>query len=592
MKIEDLINFDKAGAINRLKMTRRTENPILVFPDAWNNPSYAAFLYEVFLKLSDKFPQEDWTPLLSMPGYAASPLGNPSKPIRADVPPLARKVLRALAADVFRHMIPGTFSIKKTSTVSFPYFTSNLDKKKAIVEFWRGNYETIFSMILEGDSISLAKLMIPIVYAGTMGVRLQSDSFKVIEHTTHAITKWLWKSRHATLTDGLTVEVDKTLPDDFQQFPFMSRKRARQVYQIAAVVNSVLIPIFRSCFNYMHEEYGFTYAFTTIEAMLKSFSPALKIHGKMDSKEYDKHLWFNLRSDIINGFKDGGLSEAGALHMHATQEAAYFMAPDYPPIDRYIWSHDPLTVLKNIGHHDMGMPSGYAGVAVCDKLVLPSLFIAALIELGYHKDSIDDYKLILKGGSPNIQFKNAGDDNYIRFINEDLRDKFYEKISSYGMDAEPEDPKNISFLGNRITFDGQFSQSFPNPVNGVANILSPEFSILTERRSHWGFGMKEREKYYLTHPLWSTIWEEVDRIFRKHYNYSITAYINKPEIESNQMPTAGEYANYADIQFIMNPDVINYKIPEASVSKELRDKYYLTYDADTTKEFINIFTGR
>jgi len=582
MDIDQIIKVEFGRVHNQVLSFRPNNLNFQVFPEIFNDKKYAAFQTSLMLSLHDAFPDLDWSPLLTIPGLYALPTGNPSSAILFKVPDKLKLILSTVCKMACRRAKPTAFSIKRTSNTSWPYFVSSLEVKRDILDCWLSDFESILSAIEENKAIDLVtKFKVPIGYAGSMGVRGQNDSYKLLEIINNMVRGYEYKVRNATLQSGETIQVDKRPLDVYPQY--MSRKRARQIYKISMVVNQILIPFFKAAYEGMLDKWSPTFKISILYDSLSNMSDHLKYPLKADFKEFDKHLWEQVTDIMLDSFGDEGIHPSYIKHMKSVLRASYLMAPDFPPYKKASWDSSPLDIfnpkLGRSRHH--GMTSGFAGVAVMDKLFMVSIICYIMAEMG--ELSIEPGQIevhidrLLSGEHKGLRILNMGDDNFMKFASDDMRKRFISEGAKLSPDLEF-DLEGISFLGRYIYTEKGSGRSYdsPNLVNGVANIISPEFPISTERRQHFGFGIRERNKYYLKNAHWHRCWGIVNSVFREYYHSSIDDMVNDMSKEYNQLPAIKEAMSILDLEFILNPDAIFYKMEASDINQDLLKLYYLS----------------
>jgi len=565
--------------------------PFQVFPGVVADADFVEIALELVFSLNQVFPDYDWSPCLTVPGHSSFPRGGIASATLWDPPKLLITNLELLGEIMARERKLGAVSIKKTSSTSVPYFTSNLLYKKAIVDFWLEHYHEILACKTFEERLQLA---IAIVYAASVGYRTQADGFKELIIRDRRIVSYEHKIREVFDWQGKQVVSSKELTDpEFSGAPFMQACRSRQIAQESQTVN---LP---NVFYYKSIQRGM---FTFGKALWKSGTGrdnVAKLESdkfpnliKLDVKELDRHLHYDILEALRRGYIRGGLDPAFAQHLRMTIHGPMLCVEDYPNPTRHSWTYDPRKISEiTLRDYDYGMPSGFAGVSPEDKAVFSMVMLTALQDCGLANHGERGIREFVENRSAYHRCINSGDDTVLAFNSKSNADAFISKITSYGMKIEQEE--KLTYLGQDIVQhkDGRL-ECYPQLVNSLKNILVPEHSWGGPRRLNPGFGLIERNKYYDQNPAWHTVWHILNSTLRKFGKPGLDDYIADGSNPENRAPVTDDMLSLADSTFVMNPDAINYKILEDDVTASLLEKYYLTYGEDTAERFDNLFFGR
>jgi hypothetical protein len=488
---------------------------------------------------------------------------------------------------------PGATAIKRTSTTSLPEFSTLLEYKKAIIDFWVDFGDDIFAAFNKGGFEALLQLPIAITYGGSVGYRRQADSFNYLTIKKGKVVGFEWKVRKLFDWMGSERVSDKTLHEAFsRQYPYMQAPRSRQVAQESQTVN---LP---NVFFYKQIQRGMFKFGNSIWKNHEGIENARKLEFashphllKLDVKELDRNLHFDVLEAIRRGYEDAGCSPVWTDHLRRCVHGPMLCFADAPPFKGWSWTYDPRTIGSDFRAHDYGMPSGYAGVSPEDKAAFTALLFTTLVKIGLVKEEFDDNDILsfLNNEIEGARCINSGDDTVMSFAEPLVRKEFLESISRSGMTIEEE--QHISFLGQDFVQEGTTLNSVPQLGNSLKNILVPEHEWGGRRRIVPGFGLIERNKYYETNPAWSTVWHVLNSTMRELGLMGLDDYISNGTNPENRPPIVTEMTNLNDVIFVLNPDAINYKLSEEEVSRDLLDLYYLTYSEEDSNKLTYLWEG-
>jgi len=508
--------------------------------------------------------------------------------------PSYTKTLRMLGALMYKNRKVGATSIKKTSTTSFPAFTTSLEYKKGIVDFWIDYGEDILDTYDKAGFEGLLQLPYAIVYGGVVGYRRQPDSFKVLRVKGLTIVSYEWKVRKVFDYQGVERVSDKTLHTSFaRHYPHMQAQRSRQVAQESQTVNLPNVffykQIQRGMFEFGNSVWKNHEGTDNVRKLEFSQHPYLL---KLDVKELDRNLHFDVLESLRQGYIDAGCDPRWVDHLRRCIHGPMLCFEDGPPYSSWAWTYDPRKIKEMHLLHDYGMPSGYAGVSPEDKAAFTSMLFSTLVEIGMVRKDFDESDLLtfLSNKIDGVRTVNSGDDTVMSFREPLVKRDFLDSISKSGMTIEEE--PHVSFLGQDFIANGSVLSAIPQLVNSLKNILVPEHEWGGARRRVPGFGLIERNKYYQANPGWATVWHVLNSTLRELGNVGLDDYIKDGMNPENRPPIVGEMTNLNDIVFALNPDAINYKLNEEDVSRRLLDMYYLTYDAEQSARLNYLWEGK
>jgi hypothetical protein len=573
---------------------RLGDSSFQIFPGIINDAKFCELATRLVCKLSAIFPDIDWSPCLTVPGYWPVPRGGMAAAKSWDIKPSYAKTLRMLGKLMYKNRKIGATSIKKTSTTSLPAFTTSLMYKKGIIDFWIDYGDDILDTYERRGFEGLLQLPYAIVYGGTVGYRRQADSFKELRVKGSTIVSYEWKVRKVFNYQGIEMVSDKTLHTPFaRQYPHMQAPRSRQVAQESQTVNLPNVffykQIQRGMFEFGNAIWKNHEGTENVRKLEFSHHPHLL---KLDVKELDRHLHFDILENIRQGYIDAGCNPRWVDHLRRCIHGPMLCFEDGPPYKSWAWTYDPRKIKEVHLLHDYGMPSGYAGVSPEDKAAFTALLFSTLVEIGMVKKNFDEEDLLafLSNKIDGVRTINSGDDTVMSFREVLVKRDFLDSISKSGMTIEEE--PHVSFLGQDFIVNGNVLTAIPQLANSLKNILVPEHEWGGPRRKVPGFGLIERNKYYQANPGWPTVWHILNATLRELGSIGLDDYIQDGTNPENRPPLVGEITNLNDVVFALNPDAINYKLNEEDVSKELLDMYYLTYDAEQSARLNYLWEGR
>jgi hypothetical protein len=469
-----------------------------------------------------------------------------------------------------------------------------LDYKKGIVDFWADYGDDIFDTYDSKGFEGLLQLPFAITYGGTVGYRRQADSFNQLTVKRNSITAYEWKVRKVFDYLGVERVSDKALNAPFsRQYPHMQKPRSRQVAQESQTVNLPNVffykQIQRGMFDFGNSVWKNHEGVDNARKLEYSTHPYLL---KLDVKELDRNLHFDVLEQLRLGYQDGGCNPRWLDHLRRSIHGPMLCFQDAPPYTDWAWTYDPRKIKDLYLLHDYGMPSGFAGVSPEDKAAFTALLFSTLVEIDVVRKDFDESDILkfLTNSIDGGRLINSGDDTVLSFKEKYVRDAFLDSIIKSGMTIEEE--PSISFLGQDFIESGGMITAVPQLANSLKNILVPEHEWGGMRRKAPGFGLIERNKYYQTNPAWETVWHVLNSTLRELNIVGLDDYIKDGMNPENRPPMVGEMTNLNDIVFALNPDAINYKMNEEDVSRELLELYYLTYDEEQSALLNYLWEGR
>jgi len=580
--------FDKVIK-ERLVKHPNTGNPrFRIFPGLINDELFCRIAEELVIRLSDIFPDQDWSPCLTVPGYWPSHRGGIATSTKWDLKPTLRKTLTMMGFLMYKNRESGPTAIKRTSSTSQPLWTSSLTYKKALADFWMNHgYSILFTYDKSGYE-GLLQLPLAIVYAGTVKFRNQPDRFRQLTIRNGKIVGFEHKNREVFDYMGIKRISYKRLTDrKFRQFPYFQAPRSRQVVALSQTVNLPNIFFYKAIQRGMFKpEFGGA-IWKNHEGSENVAKLQLVTHPyvlKVDVTELDRHLHYDVLNSIRTGYSKAGCSKRWTDHLTRCIHSPILCIQDYAPYTDWAWTYDPRKIKEAHLLHDYGMPSGYAGVSPEDKAAFTAVLFSTLVEIGQIPlDFNEEHLLAFLGNQlPGIKCINCGDDTVLAFSSKDVKDTFLNTLMKVGLKVEEEEI--VTFLGQEFVRVGDSITAIPQIVNSLKNILVPEHEWGGIRRQTPGFGIIERNKYYSSNPAWPIVWNELNAALRRNGLVGLDDYIRDGSNPENRPPVSRDMQNLNDVTFLMNPDSINYKLNEEEVSRDLLDLYYLTYDEeDSTK---------
>lgn len=565
-----------------------------IFPGLINDVSFAKLATQLVCDLTTEFPNMDWSPCLTVPGYWPTPRGGIARGRNWTPTENYLKALRMMGRIAYESRIPGSVSIKSTSNTSLPVFTSNLEYKKMVVDFWINHGEEIYAAAERKSVAELLDLPVPIVYGGSVGYRRQADSFKELSLKTGTVSSFEHKVREVYDFMGELRKSDKTIRGaTFNEYRWMQAPRARQVAQESQTVN---LP---NVFFYKEIQRGLFNIGKPVWKNREGSANAARLDYanhkhllKLDVKELDRHLIFPVLEAIRLGYQDGGCDPRWIDHLRHTVHGPMLCFKDEPDFKGWSWTYNPAHLFEAWKDNDYGMPSGFAGVSPEDKIAFTMQLFVTLVDIGHVKKDFDekDITRFINNEIDGIRLVNSGDDTVLAFKSASFKQDFLVQLMKCGMAIEEEE--RISFLGTDFIPDGDRLLAIPQLVNSLKNILVPEHPWGGARRPVPGFGLIERNKYYALNPAWPAIWHRLNQRLAELNLPRLDDYIADGSNPENRAPVVGDMLNMNDITFILNPDSINYKLMEEDVSKELRDLYFLTYTEEDARKMAYLWEGR
>lgn len=378
---------------------------------------------------------------------------------------------------------------------------------------------------------------------------------------------------------GKLVEVDKTIIGlDGLPVDDVQANRPRLVMGMNNPINIAISAWRAGTSNYYLNEYAYTWKHTGSDQIAKKLNDYLtefpngRVVG-VDVGQFDASVMTWLREETYNYCRGRYISDEYATMII---QAAFspVLQPETGDGLGAILHGDPI---KMETLPAPGLLSGFDLVSPegkIDNVWQAICLIEHTLGADYLKGSIRKF---LKGHL-DIRILNAGDDGLVLFPNVEASSKYFSEAvlsqSFFKIEAEPA----LEFLGFTFTDAGpgiaNRIRGFNNGVSFVKGVLCPERPWDSKLRAYWNIGLAEKFKVYQNSPSFEAILDVLDIAFKRRLAHlgSFRDYTERL-IRDNRHNTP-DILSEADQMFIMNPDVVHYKLDINDVSSHLIDEQY------------------
>lgn len=175
---------------------------------------------------------------------------------------------------------------------------------------------------------------------------------------------------------------------------------------------------------------------------------------------------------------------------------------------------------------------------------------------------------VLLGHNPEFGFLNSADDNLLLSDSRDVISGIISATGTFELDRE----QVPLFLG--VIYGGSTGKivGHPNLMSYLTKWLVPEESLgfkAGDSRSFFQTAWIERSRFYSTHPRYNEFNQMLNEACEKYHKCSVSSLFLRRE----QPALPATYLSYADQQFLMDPDVIHYRLDADQVSESLMSQH-------------------
>lgn len=388
--------------------------------------------------------------------------------------------------------------------------------------------------------------------------------------------------------EGELVIVDKTVIGlDGIPVDGVQANRPRLVMGMNNPINIAISAWRAGTSNYYLNEYKFTWKHTgkeqiaeKLNAFLTEF-PEGDIVG-VDVGQFDASVMTWLREEIYNYSRGRFISDQYA-NMVLQAAFAPVLQPETGDGLGAVLHGNPLAMERLpapglLSGFDMVSPEG----KICN--VWQSLCLVGHV-MG-KEYIIGRVRNFLKG-QLDIRILNAGDDGLMMFPNKEISTKYFSDsvMKESFFKIEPE--AALQFLGFVFTKDGSKVVGYNNVISFATGVLCPERPWDSKLREYWNIGLSEKMKVYQNNPSFEAVLDGLDIAFKKRlpHLFNFRQYIDRLIIDNrHNMPTM---LSEADQMFVMDPNVVHFKLDIDSVSNHLTEEYFENIPREHYAHMIN-----
>lgn len=533
----------------------------------------------------------------SVSGYMSSPTGRvliDNSRLRAEELKRSRTAPTQFELDLLHELIDAMFEyadyrdlkVASKSSQGLPSMSYDKDKKiaDAMRLFQKDNLEDFLRATERRDGVHILNKH-KTCYVYMQGYRTQADTFgKVRKVPDLAYALSGGESGELLMADKTVIGRDGVPVSDVQAC------RSRQVMGMANAIN-LLISSFRSgTMNYCLKEYEYTWKHTSrfqkaekLNAYLKEY-PNGTLIGK-DVGKFDASVPRWLRVELYEYISGRYVSEQlGKVFMQGA--FAPVLQPETGDGLGAILIGDALNMesLPSPGllsGWDMVSPEGKL-FNVWQDLVLISLMMGE----DYIRGNVRSF---LKG-KLSIRELNMGDDGILMFPEKHLGEKFFsdEVMDQSFLLIEPE--AALEFGGDVFVQDPEtgFVTGYNKCDSFWVQTLVAEKSWRHPLRQFWNVGLGERPKVYENNPSFHKSLDIADPIFARRFRDKGDWRTFQERLIRDNRYNVPELVMEADQMFMMDPNVIHYKITADDVSKHLLDAVYSSIPLSAYEHMIGV----
>lgn len=221
-----------------------------------------------------------------------------------------------------------------------------------------------------------------------------------------------------------------------------------------------------------------------------------------------------------------------------------------------------------------GSPSGHGLVSEVAKFVGLTLAIWILTESGIVANDERAIRQLLEGDNKDVVLKSGGDDNLFAFRTTEDADKALAFINKSKSGFKITQDVPTKFLGHFFRMEGADLKTFPDPANIMKKKMLAEASF-GARSDYPEFGFHIAKEFYSSLvPNFRYIYGQYSELFYRATGQTIddVMWVRNSPLDDNRV-----LRNAADVEYIVNPDSIHYKIDEDDLSSETREKFFITF---------------
>lgn len=347
--------------------------------------------------------------------------------------------------------------------------------------------------------------------------------------------------------------------------------RVRTAYAMSGTVSYVQTLAMAPIRGYYLNEFEFTYKHREpdqVSAKLERFKEVLGI----DVTNFDFSPPQHLMERYVENFERYGVfSPRMTQWLRLTLGGPSISPSPYPAGREQKWPTGPDPFDPSSYTLDKGLPSGHPLNPDIGKFLMSFEVLARFHRMGV--SVLGKIAMILAGKHPLIGFLNSADDNLLVSNRPGLLKSFSRSEGYFEIDEE-EQPVFLGVIYGRD--EGGYMIGHRNLFSFLVNWFSAERGLGKKHgdsRAYASLGWRERKSLYSSHPRFSELYALADKVWRQFFNDSMDAYMARHVDPREPIEINSE----ADRLFLINPDVIHYKVDvnDLTVSLLLAHSFYL-----------------
>lgn len=522
---------------------------------------------------------EGWSRLLNIMGVPHNPEGVPpydaakyvaylkaTKPeaahIQTRLSPASRERMKLLYTLLIDGSARRSVRIKNEVSIGVPTFEKSLEAKHAVVSTWISHAREIVDLVRRYDLQELYSRF-GFLFAYNVGRRYQPDPVAVDSATGIGTPK----DRVVYTFDGEWAVADKTLPDIVEQSRHRAAFFACRSRKINASPLGATFPLrifARAIQEHVDSVYPFTFYHTGPADVLGKVH-AMKYISISDVDNNDVAMPSEGRDIYIDCFRTRYGRDA-ALFLEASLRAPQLVKNDLHGTSDVRLEGDPYD-LRGFNANYVN-PSGNPFTSLLTKAIGVFHYYDALVELGRIEEGRDAAVEFLCGRS-SYKVLNAGDNVLFATNEKGLAESIRSNVPYCSLS------QTATFQGLVAVRDGRGYLRFkPNINSFVVNRFAPGRSIRSEQAGDWALGWAQRKAIYADAPTFRDVDAAVNEVVRHHMGETMDS------LAARHAPSGVLSASLSavDAEFILNPDVIEYKRHVDEISPELVRRFFLSIE--------------
>lgn len=473
--------------------------------------------------------------------------------------PTARwlEIADAVSELLFSTWVDAPARFRKAASTSLPFFETGEEPKMRDLAVFVNYYMS--AAPIEPDLMMRAGVYFPFVVVN----RFQPDSAG---------------KKRESWTGISWVSVDPTTP-----YVGHHGMRVRTAYAAPGSSSYGITATWTGYRAYYLNHYAFTYKHRTPEYQCTKINRFTHVKG-VDVTQYDQSYPEEALQAFVNGARFTGYGPRYQEVLTLGLGAPSISACPFELHKEAPWAAvgDPLD--RSTYRMNHGLPSGHPlnpdigkyGMTTELLYRYDKYLIAHGRTLGVTREELrHNIDRILLGYNNEFAFLNSADDNLILSNNEEVLDAVIDAVGAFALDKEAVPV----FLG--VIYGGTPGNvvGHPNLMSYLVKWMVPEEGlgfVPGDGRAYFQTAWSERSRFYSSHPHYEEFAKLLEVGCERFHNKGVATLMMGRD--QPILPTA--FMTYEDQQFMMNPDIVHYRLDADMVSKELMDRHASYVDAE------------